>query len=150
MLAPAAPITSSVPVAESTLPGGPTPVPSTAAPAEDPEEAELGSSSTISTSSPTPETDTESSGQAEMQSAESMSTEIAAMVTTESPDGNFDCSATSPADQADATASFLKGSSLVIDDLYDIHLRVSVLDNVWNKIANFRDARKFTFVLIPL
>ena len=52
--------------------------------------------------------------------------EIQVIVTTETPDTTFDCSTTSPADQANAIASFYKGI-MVADSrtIYD-HLQVSV------------------------
>lgn len=101
-LVPAAPVTSSVPY------------PTTAPPAEGEEELGSGGSTPASTSSP----NYEESGLAEPQS-----TEIEAIVTTESPHGSYDCTATSNAAQAHATASFRRGSSLIIENLGD-HLRV--------------------------
>ena len=94
------------------------PYPTTATPVEG--EAELGSggSTPASTSSPSQE---------ESSMTEPQSTEIEAVVTTESPHGSYDCSATSNVDQAHATASLRKGLSLVIDNLQDSHLNVSAV-----------------------
>lgn len=119
-LAPAAPVTAPEPEV--------LPLPTTASP-NGQEEVELEStSSPISTSgsSPAPTTEEMPTGSGQPPSTNGGSfTDMAVIVTTESPHGSFDCSATSSAAQAHATASLLKGLSLVIDDLSYDHLRVS-------------------------
>lgn len=118
-LAPAAPVTTATPPSPATTPRP--------AGLSQGEEAELTTPSSSNTTSSSSEEEEEAEVQSSSGAFPELTTSLEGevIVTTESVHDPYDCSATSPADQAHAIASYRRGISLIRDNLHDRHLRVS-------------------------